>query len=271
MRDVNRLFENYQYGEAGRQIYDFFWSEFADWYVEIAKLQLEEGGARARNTAKTLARVLDTSLRLLHPFVPFVTEELWGFLKAALAAGPLDYQLTEAALIVARWPEPRPEEGWEVDKVADFSLIQELVRAIRNLRSEKGVKPGRRVPATLVSQEYRALLGEQAATIAQLAGLDAQALTIVKSLAAKPQGHIALVVGPVEVYLPLAGLVDASEERARLEKDLAETTSQIERLEKLLASSFAEKAPAAVVQKEREKLATYQQTAEKLRSQLAGL
>lgn len=271
VRDVNRLFENYQYGEAGRQIYDFFWSEFADWYVEIAKLQLEEGGARARSTAKTLARVLDTSLRLLHPFVPFVTEELWGFLKAALAAGPLDYQLTEAALIVARWPEPRPEEGWEVDKVADFSLIQELVRAIRNLRSEKGVKPGRRVPATLVSQEYRALLVEQAATIAQLAGLDAQALIIFKTLAAKPQGHIALVVGPVEVYLPLAGLVDASEERARLEKDLAETTSQIERLEKLLASSFAEKAPAAVVQKEREKLATYQQTAEKLRSQLAGL
>ena len=84
MRDVERLFAVHQYGEAGRQIYDFFWGEFADWYVEIAKLQLAEGGDRAFYTAQTLARVLDTCLRLLHPFTPFVTEELWGHLKARL-------------------------------------------------------------------------------------------------------------------------------------------------------------------------------------------
>jgi valyl-tRNA synthetase len=268
VREVNRLFESYQYGEAGRQIYDFFWSEFADWYIEIAKLQLDQGGARALHTADTLARVLDASLRLLHPFVPFVTEELWGFLKSTVTASPLDYQITEEALIVARWPEPRAEESWETEKVNDFALIQELVRAVRNLRSEKGVKPGRRVPAILAVQNKAALLNAQAATIASLAGLDPQALTIVENLATKPAGHIALVVGPVEVYLPLAGLVDSSEERARLEKDLAETSAQIERLEKLLSSSFAEKAPAAVVQKEREKLAAFQQTADKLRSQL---
>ncbi len=96
-------------------------------------------------------------------------------------------------------------------------------------------------------------------------------LQILESIPAKPEGHIALVVGSVEIFLPLAGMVDASEERLRLEKDLAETQSQIERLEKLLSGSFAEKAPAAVVQKERDKLAGFQATAEKIRSQLAKL
>ncbi len=271
IRDVNRLFENYQFGEAGRQIYDFFWGEFADWYVEIAKLQLEQPGRRAYNTANTLASALDQSLRLLHPFVPFVTEELWGFLKETLAHSGLAHQLEEEALIVARWPEPRPEEGWEPGKTGDFALIQELVRTVRNLRSEKGVKPGRRVPAILVSQTHMSLLVDQATPLAALAGLDPQNLTVLDHLENKPMGHIALVVGPVEIYLPLASLVDAGEERLRLEKDLAETTAQIERLEKLLGGSFAEKAPSLVVQKERDKLAAFQQTAEKIRGQLSTL
>ncbi len=120
--EVERLFQSYQYGEAGRQVYEFFWSEFADWYVEIAKLQLAEGGDRAFYTASTLVRVLDACLRLLHPFTPYVTEELWGRLKQA--AQQASEALTpkggwEEALIVARWPEPRPAEGWEDQKIAD--------------------------------------------------------------------------------------------------------------------------------------------------------
>ncbi len=271
VREVNRLFESYQFGEAGRQIYDFFWAEFADWYLEIAKGQLEMGGDRARSTAETLARVLDISLRLLHPFVPFVTEELWGFLKAALAATNLDHRLDAPALIIAKWPEPRPEEAWEPQKTADFSLIQELVRAVRNLRSEKGVKPGKKVPAILVTAERISLLHEQAGVIAALAGLELADLKVAASLPSKPEGHIALVAGPVEIYLPLAGLVDADEERLRLQKDLGEAEAQIERLDTLLAGSFAEKAPSAVVQKERDKLAAYRLTAEKIRTQLEGM
>ena len=273
VRDVERLFQNFQYGEAGRQIYDFLWSDFADWYVEIAKLQLEQGGERASATAYTLVRVLDTCLRLLHPFTPFVTEELWGHLRRASMQSPLASALGEwpSALIIARWPEPRPEEGWEAGKVADFSLLQEIVRAVRNLRSEKNVKPGRRIPATLVSAASLDVLRQQSAALASLGGLDPAALQIAELIPAKPEGSIALVVGPVEIYLPLAGLVDAGEERARLEKDLAETQSQIERLQTLLGGSFAEKAPAPVVQKERDKLAGYQETAEKLRAQLAAL
>ncbi len=274
IREVERLFGNYQYGEAGRQIYDFFWSEFADWYLEIAKLQLDEGGDRAFYTARTLVNVLDLCLRLLHPYTPFVTEELWGHLKRATSEHSPEFAPQfgwEQALIVARWPETRQEEGWEAGKVSEFNLIQELVRAIRNLRSEKNVKSSRRIPATLVSANYAEVLLQQAASIAALSGLDMDQLQILKELPEKPEGYIVLVVGPVEIYLPLAGMVDPSEERARLEKDLEDAQSQIQRLEDLLASPFAEKAPQPIVQKEREKLDGYRDTEMKLCNQLEAL
>lgn len=272
IRDVERLFQNYQYGEAGRQIYEFFWGEFADWYLEIAKLQLAQGGGRAIVTARTMVRVLDQCLRLLHPFVPFVTEELWGYLKPA-AQETLqmhDYDWGEA-LIVARWPEARDVEGWEKGTVADFRLVQEIVRAIRNLRAEKNVKPTQRIPATFVSENKAHVLLEQMSTIAALGRIDQQQMTISETIDGKPEGSVALVVGPVEIYLPLSGMVDLDEQRTRLEKDLAQAQSQIERLESLLAGPFAEKAPEAVVQKEREKLAGYKETESKIRQQLDAL
>lgn len=264
-RDVERLFQGYQYGEAGRQIYEFFWSEFADWYIEVTKLQLAKGGSRAATTVQTLVHVLDTSLRLLHPFTPFVTEELWGHLKAAAGDG------WEEALIVARWPEAPAEEGWEADSLADFSLIMDLVRAIRNLRAEKNVQPGRRLPAILVSVGKAQLLREQVETISALAHLNLAATTISESLSQKPEGSLGLVVGPIEVYLPLTEAVDRTAERRRLEKDLEETRFHIQRLESLLAGPFAEKAPQPVVQKERGRLAHFRETLEKLKRQLVDL
>jgi valyl-tRNA synthetase len=281
-RDVERLFQNYQYGEAGRQIYDFFWSEFADWYLEIAKLQLAEGGDRAYDTVQTLVHVLDTSLRLLHPFTPFVTEELWGHLKRAVMTHPslpARYPANpeepkdgwEKALIIARWPQPTQEEAWEAKAVKDFTQIMELVRLIRNLRAEKGVPLGRRIPAVLVSSSFAGVLRDQASVVAALAHLSPDKLTITESLEARPEGSIALVAGPVEAYLPLAGLVDVEEERQRLMKELADSESQIQRLEGLLSSPFAQKAPPAVVQKEQDKLLAYQETAQKLRAQIEAL
>jgi valyl-tRNA synthetase len=284
VRDVQRLFQNYLFGEAGSLIYDFFWSEFADWYVEIAKLQIAAGGEGARATARHLVRVLDTCLRLLHPYTPFVTEEIWGHLKKAAASFPpailpthsfLDApgqeQGWEEALIVARWPEPVPEEAWETKAIADFSLVMEIVRALRNARAEKNVKPGQRIPAMIAGGAQTELLRQQARVIAALAHLDQGQLAIEESLAEKPADAVALVVGAVEIYLPLAGLVDVKEERVRLEKELKETQAQIDRLVLLLASSFNEKAPQTIVQKEREKLTKFKEKAEKLKQQLADL
>ncbi len=273
-RNIDRLFQTYQYGEAGRQIYDFIWGEFADWYVETAKLQLAEGGDRAFWTAYTLVRVFDMNLRLLHPFTPFVTEELWGYLKQACQAKSVAFTPRrgwEEALIVAYYPTPREPEGWEEQKVADFGLVQEIIRGIRNLRAEKKVPSNRRIPATLACGDRLLVLKGQAATIAHLAMIDTDNFVLEHDLEEKPNPAVSFVVSGVEIYLPLAGLVDPDEERLRLQKELAEAGSQAERLEQLLASSFAEKAPAAVVDRERQKLATYKETVTRLQSQLDAL
>jgi valyl-tRNA synthetase len=269
VRDVERLFENFQYGEAGRQIYEFIWSDFADWYVEIAKEQLKTNATKAQ-TAETLARILDISLRLLHPFTPFVTEEIWGHLRDALHESSLK-QVAEdwpEALIVASWPETRQPEGWEEARTADFTLIQEIVRSIRNLRAEKNVAPSKRIAATIAAGPNLGLVQEQSKVIAQLAGLNEAEMVICDSLTEKPGDSAALVVGTVEIYLPLAGMLDLAGERTRLEKELKEARSHVERLEKLLASDFAAKAPPALVQKEREKLEGHRKTAEKIEAQL---
>jgi valyl-tRNA synthetase len=269
IRDVERQFQNFQYGQAGQQIYDFLWSDFADWYVEIAKGQMQNELAK-KQTVETLARVLDIALRLLHPFTPFITEEVWGHLRSALQQSPIsdlakDWPL---ALIVAKFPEPREPEGWEESKIADFTLIQELVRSIRNLRAEKGIAPSKKLAALFSAGDKTDLLNQQSATIAALAGLDPSQITIQQSLTDKPADSIALVVGSVEIYIPLAGTVDLANDKPRLEKELKEAQSHIERLEKLLASDFASKAPAALVAKEREKLEGYKDTAAKIQAQL---
>lgn len=282
IRDVERLFVSYQYGEAGRQIYEFFWGDFADWYLEIAKLQIAEGGDRAFYTANTLVRVLDLSLRLLHPFTPFITEELWGHLRQAVLEHfgepetygvkiPLMHTDWPEALIIAPWPMPKEEEAWEAGKVAEFALLQAVVRAVRNLRAEKNVKPGKRLPAIIVAGEKSGMFTDYRNTLAALTSLDSNGLRIVVKLDEKPQGHVGLVEGPVEVYLPVVDLVDIAGEKVRLTKELSEAENQVARLEVLLSGSFTERAPANVVEKERQKLAIFKETAEKLRGQIESL
>jgi valyl-tRNA synthetase len=273
VRDVERLFQSYQYGEAGRQIYDFFWSEFADWYLEKAKIQLDEGGDRPYYTDCTLVRVLDLCLRMLHPFIPFVTEEIWGHLRRSLLDSPLSSIATQWAegLIISSWPEPRPVEGWEDESIANFNLIKDSIRAIRNIRSEKNVNARSRISAYIAGADKTEIFKQEQKFISASAVIDPEKFEITTKLPPKKEDEIALAIGPVEIYLPLEGLVDTSEERKRMNKALAEALGQATRLEKLLASSFAERAPAEIVQKERDKLAGYQETVENLKKQLKAL
>jgi valyl-tRNA synthetase len=271
IRDVERQFQNFQYGQAGQQIYEFLWSDFADWYLEIAKGQMHaEREATKQQTVETLVRVFGISLRLLHPFTPFITEEVWGHLRTAILESPISDVAKDwpVALIIAKFPEPREPEGWEESKIADFTLIQELVRSIRNLRAEKNVAPSKKLPAQFVAGDKVDLLKGQSAVIASLAGLDFSLLTFSHSLTEKPKDNAVLVAGSVEIYIPLAGMVDLANDKPRLEKELKEAQSHIERLEKLLSSDFANKAPTALVAKEREKLDGYKDTAEKIKAQL---
>ena len=270
INSVNNLFETYQFGEAGRQVYEFLWNDFADWYLEASKRQLAEGGDRAAYTAIILADVLGLMLRVLHPFTPFVTEALYGYLKDACLSNQFirdPEREWEEHLIIARWPERMAQEEWEDGAIKDFELVQKIVREIRNQRSELKVEPGKAIDSILVSEAKAEFLQKNRHLLVDLAGLNEDNLQI---LATKPatDGLTVLVIEDIEVYLDLSGSGDTEVDRERLEKELKETESQIERLEKLLASSFAQKAPEKVVQAEREKLDGYRASAIKIRERL---
>lgn len=261
--EVTRLIDNYNFGEAGRQLYDFFWSEFADWYIEIAKIRLYGADARAQATVRrVLVYVLDKTLRLLHPFVPFVTEAAWQHL-------PLH---EEEALMVADWPREShtpPDE----DAETQMSLLIDVVRAIRNIRSEYNVEPAKRIPATIVAGTHEGILFKNEDIITALARLDPDKLNLVRALPNKPEQAVSQVVsGGIEIYLPLTGMIDLDAERQRLQKDRAS-------LEKWIAASrgklnnqgFVGKAPAEVVEREREKLADLELQLSKVADQLKVL
>ncbi len=271
---VDRLFAAYQYGEAGRQLYEFFWGEFADWYLEIAKLQLEgEEGAPWRTT-KIMAQVYDACLRMLHPFMPFVTEELWGYLKRTCVENSAGYQPAggwEEALIVARWPTADEGAAQQVEDVENFQVVMDIVKAIRNARIEKGVEPRRRIPAVIQAGNAAEYLASSSAAIAALAGIEPEQLQIEGALDERPENALALVIHGVEIYLPLEGMLDLELEKQRLQEQLADAVSQQERIEKLLAGAFTERAPEDVVERERAKLRSFEETAEKIKQQLDSL
>jgi len=270
-REAHRLLEAYQFAEAGRQIYEFVWGEYADWYLEASKLQMEAGGERAWLTADTLVRVLDDCLRLLHPYMPFVTEELWQYLQSAAASSAGGFVQPGAwgeALIDAAWP--MPEDTGDDTAVAEFETLRQVITAIRNVRSEKNIPAGSRLSAVFAAAEDATLLASQQALLASLARLAPESLTIETSLDATPAGAIPLVVGTIEIYLRAAEAADVGAERQRLMKDLQEAEAQIARLRELLAGPFATRAPAPVVEKERQKLADLEQARQRLAHQIGA-
>ncbi|MFN8411077.1 MAG: valine--tRNA ligase [Anaerolineales bacterium] len=271
VRDVERQFQNFQYGQAGQQIYDFIWSDFADWYVEAAKLELAKGGKEAARAADTLARVFDVSLRLLHPFTPFVTEEIWGHLHNTLRESPLSNICKDwpDALIIAKFPEPREPEEWEESKIADFtSVVQDTTRATRNFHAEKNIKASQKHGVTYVNAHKAELFRENLPIISALSSTDLNQSYVYEYKPSEVVTSSSLVVGSTEMYMNLSGIEFTKEDKARLEKELKEAESHIQRLENLLNGDFANKAPAALVAKEREKLNAYKDTAEKIKAQL---
>jgi valyl-tRNA synthetase len=263
--DVTRLFDEYQYGQAGTLAYEFLWGDYCDWYLESSKRALAAGDEAARSRVRSvLLHVLDQTLRLLHPFIPFVTEELWQHLPAPAGA---EGQWPRA-LIVAPWPAGGPTDA---AAERDFGLVMDIVRGIRNVRAQYNVKPAQRIAATLVGGQETGLLQSQRELLMTLAGLEDTQFRILETLPEKPRQASALVVQSVECYLPLAGLVDLEAERARLGKELADVERQIARSEGLLASDFIRKAPPAVVEKERSRLAGLKEAQSRLLSASATL
>ena len=244
---VEELLQKFELAEALRHLRDFFWEEFADWYIELAKVRVRSAD---RSPLPVLVDVLDSLLRLFHPFMPFVTEEIWGRLVAVRPdsrGAPM--------LIVARYPEALDVASF-VDEGAEreFSSVRDFVRAIRNVRSERRVEAGRWVEAYVVGAEATAAAQRLRPAIEQLAR--ARPLHVVGSAEGAPSEGVVQSVLPVgRVVLPLGGLVDVEAERSRLGAQIERLSAEIARLERKLANEqFRTRAPASVVAKEEERL-----------------
>ncbi len=260
--NVTRLIDDYNFGEAGRQLYDFFWSEFADWYIEIAKTRLYGTDIRSQSTARrVLVYVLDRVLHLLHPYIPFVTEAAWQHLPDEAES-----------LMVSEWPEAHQ---YGIDETAELKMAQliEIIRTIRNIRSEYNVEPGRKIAATVVAGEYYDVVVKNQEILVGLARLDQNALQLVPNLSEQPTRAVAQVIsGGIEIYLPLAGMIDLQAEQRRLQKEITDLEKWIAASRaKLTNPGFVKKAPGQVVDKERERLADLELQAAKKQSRLREL
>ncbi len=229
--EVDGLFEDFQFAKVAGALYQFTWNELCDWYLELAKVQLYQGDpARVEATQHVLGHVLDTVLRLLHPFVPFVTEKLW----TALTGGE--------SLVVAQWP--KAVEGY-ADPVADGRVadVQKLVTEIRRFRADQGLKPGQKVAARLVGE---GLPGGHEDAICSLVRLTEPA----DGFSASASLEVALAGGVVTVELDTSGTIDVAAERKRLQKDLGAAQKELAQTEgKLGNEAFIAKAPAPVIEK----------------------
>ena len=267
---VTRLVDDFQFGEAGRQIHDFFWSDYCDWYVEIAKVQMQGDEQAQRTTAGILRTVLDQSMRLLHPFMPFVTEEVWQHLYRT--SEPDKARWPASALIIAPWPH---FNAAQVDTMAEqqFDLVQQVITRIRDARNQMSVEPARRIPVIIAVGNDLAIFEQQTPLIEFLARTEKPQLH--RTLDQKPEQAMALLAGTVEIYLPLAGMIDIAKELERLDKEIVQTQQEQSRLQSKLANeNFVSKAKPEVVAKDREKLAAQVERLGKLtarREELAAL
>jgi valyl-tRNA synthetase len=258
--EANKLLSEFQINEAARLLYEFFWNEYCDWYLEMAKVRLKAGDD---SPLPVLVRVLQSSMRLLHPFMPFVTEAIWQHLRKAVEG------LEPESIIVAAYPPGDVQR----DAAAEgrMQTVIDVVRAIRNIRAERGVDPGRYVEAYISSDGALPTLEAARPMVEALARV--RPLHLVSDAAATPKMAVAsTVLAEAQVVLPLAGMIDVEAERSRLSAQLLEAENEVRRLEgKLSNEQFRSKAPPEVVRREEEKLASARARTEGLRGRLAEL
>ena len=260
---VDDLLTQFQLGEAGRQIQDFLWGEFFDWYVEASKVRLRNGDL---SPLPVLTKVLDGGLRLLHPWMPFITEAIWQQLRPHL---PTDNDVD--ALIGARYPQFGDADR-DLDAETEFSAVQEVVTAVRQVRADYRVQAGQFVEVYVRPQDAVADAISASAPIVEVLSR-ARPLAIIANRSDAPSEQIASAVLPTaEIILPLGGLVDLAQERARLGKDLESIVKRLKGAEAKLANEgFLKKAPAAVVQQAEELAADLQRQQADLESRIGAL
>ena len=254
VEQVTRNLEDFDLGEAGSLLYEFIWNEFCDWYIELTKSRLyDKENALARHTAQSvLLEVLEGTLRLLHPYMPFLTEGIWQTLPVA-----------GESIMMQPWPNPDEEDGVkktgrgyrDEDAESDMILRMDVIKAVRNIRAEMKVVPSQKVEILIYVPDARkrGVLETGKTDILKLGG--GATLELFASMTEKPSQAASAVLEGLEVYLPLKGLLDLDKEITRLEKEIAQAKQEQQSLEaKLGNAGFTGKAPAQVVAKERERL-----------------
>jgi valyl-tRNA synthetase len=264
VRQTSDYIDNYGLGEAAKGLYDFIWGDFCDWYIELVKSRLQKDStAPSRLVAQqTLAYVLEGILKLLHPFMPHITEEIWHTLTQSEDGQTLalqSYPETDTRLI-------------DPDLEQQFELLISTIRTIRNLRAEADIKPGVKVTVFLQSESdrERQILTSGQSYIQDLAKVES--LTITPALDREIDPAIAGVVGTIQALIPLAGVVDVAALRAKIQKDLSKVEAEINSLSNRLNNpNFVNKAPAEVVKGAQDALAEAEKQAEILRERLRRL
>ncbi|WP_442603468.1 valine--tRNA ligase [Paenibacillus sp. KN14-4R] len=260
VRDVTRLIEQYEFGETGRLLYNFIWDDLCDWYIEFSKLSLYgEDAAAKKTTQSVLAYVLDHTQRLIHPFMPFISEEIWQHL-------PHEGE----TITLAAWPTY--EAGFEApEAVREMEMLMDIIRSVRNIRAEVNVPMSKKIELNIkpATAQVEAILQGNVNYVQRFC--NTSSLEINSSMTAPEKAMTAVVTG-VELFLPLAGLIDIAQELVRLEKEVATLDGEVERIEKKLANQgFVAKAPAKVIEEEKAKLADYADKREKVIARLAEL
>ena len=250
--EVAKHFENYRFDLAATALYEFTWNEYCDWYLELAKpiLNKDSSDAAKRGTRKTLVRVLEALLRLLHPIIPFITEEAWQ------AVGPLAGQHGNTIMLE---PYPQADES-KIDTaaIAELEWVKQFIVGVRKIRSEMDIAPSKALEVLLagLNDNDQAWLNNNRVYLQTLAKLES--ITVLEDEASAPESAVALV-GEMKVLIPMAGLIDKDAELARLAKEIAKLQGEIKRLSgKLSNAGFVAKAPEDVVANERKKLSDYE-------------
>lgn len=243
---VTRLADKYEFGEVGRVLYNFIWDDFCDWYIEMAKLPLYGEDEEAKKTTRSiLAYVLDNTMRLLHPFMPFITEEIWQNLPHK-----------GETIVTAAWPTVN-EDLTDTQAAEDMKLLVEIIRSVRNIRAEVNTPLSKKIDLILKAKDEKiaASLQDNSGYIERFC--NPETLTIGTDVEEPSQAMTAVVTG-VEVVLPLLGLINVEEEVKRLEKELEKLNKEVERVQKKLGNEgFVKKAPEKVIEEERAKEKDY--------------
>ncbi|KNH25082.1 valine--tRNA ligase [Priestia megaterium] len=257
---VTKLADKYEFGEVGRILYNFIWDDFCDWYIEMAKLPLYgEDEAAKKTTRSILAYVLDNTMRLLHPFMPFITEEIWQSL-------PHEGE----SITVAKWPEVRPELS-DKEAANDMRLLVDIIRAVRNIRAEVNTPMSKQVKLFIKAKDenIQNQIEKNRAYVERFC--NPSQLVISTDVSLDEKAMTAVVTG-AELILPLEGLINIEEEIARLEKEYDKLNKEVERVQKKLNNQgFIAKAPAKVVEEERAKEQDYVEKREAVQSRIAEL